>query len=163
MSMVATIGVGGTVALAGSAASAGASAAGAASSSAASHEAAKQQMYATALQMQNNANALKAYRKSITPYMDIGTSNIPGYQSALNQYTSQLPGYQSELAKYQSAVDAYQAAQNEYKNQGVSAISDAANLYKNAIPEMTAAYGMDQYKNSPLYTPMVNNLSLIHI
>ena len=59
------------------------------------------------------------------------------YQGALDQFGQARGPYQGALGQYGQAMDRYNAA----------------------IPEMTQAYGMDQYKQSPLYTPMVNNLA----
>ena len=87
---------------------------------------------------QNQAEAQLAWQKQIynqaqgnmNPYINFGQANLPNYQAALS-------GYGGAMDQYGNTI----------------------NQFSNAIPSMTTPYGMSQYQQSPLYTPMVNNLA----
>ena len=87
---------------------------------------------------QQQAAAQLAWQKSvyntaqnnINPYIQFGQTNIPNYQSALSGYGTAMGNYNNTVGQY-----------------------------ANAVPSMTTPYGMSQYQQSPLYTPMVNNLA----
>lgn len=67
---------------------------------------------------------------NINPYIQFGQTNLPNYQSALSGYGGAMDQYGQIIGQY-----------------------------SNAVPSMTTPYGMSQYQQSPLYTPMVNNLA----
>lgn len=105
--------------------------------SSASKDAAKKQQEAAIAQYQLAQSAFKKSRKELMPYSQFGMEQLPKYGQALNQYEGMLPGYNQRLSDYDRAVAAYQGA----------------------IPDMSGAYTIDQYRQSPLYTPMVTNLA----
>ena len=125
------------VALGGAAIGAIGSMASAGMGAAASKDAAKQQQKMAEMQYMLAQDAFKKSRKELLPYSQFGQQQLPKYGQALDTYSSMLPGYQQRISDYDKAVGAYNAA----------------------IPEMSGAYTIDQYKQSPLYTPMVTNLA----
>ena len=145
------------------------------------------QQQAAMAQMQQIENAKRNYYKENAPFSNFANTQLPQYQQALNDYQAGIPGYQDTLAsykqaqqdytnqgiggvnsamgQYQGSLDRFGQAQGQYQGalgqygQAMDKYGQAVDQYNAAIPEMTQAYGMDQYKQSPLYTPMVNNLA----
>ena len=145
------------------------------------------QQQAAMAQMQQIENAKRNYYKENAPFSNFANTQLPQYQQALNDYQAGIPGYQDTLAsykqaqqdytnqgiggvnsamgQYQGSLDRFGQAQGQYQGalgqygQAMDKYGQAMDRYNAAIPEMTHAYGMDQYKQSPLYTPMVNNLA----
>ena len=142
-------------------------------SSGAASDAQKAQQQAAQYRMQMANKAKANYFKEQQPYVDYGYSQLPAFQAATQQYAQGIPGYYDQLGNYQQAINnytnqaipgmnaamgAYQGAMDRYGN-AVDQYGNAINRYTSAIPDMTGAYTMDQYKQSPLYTPMVTNLA----
>lgn len=140
----------------------------------ASADAAKQQQKMAEMQYVLAQQAFKKNRKELLPYSQFGQQQLPQYEQALNAYQNALPGYGERLNAYDQAVadyknqgiGGYNQAMADYRNLGIGGVNtamgqygQALNEYKMAIPEMTRGYDMEQYKNSPLYTPMVNSLA----
>ena len=145
------------------------------------------QQQAAMAQMKQIENAKRNYYKENAPFSNFANTQLPQYQQALNDYQAGIPGYQDTLAsykqaqqdytnqgiggvnsamgQYQGSLDRFGQAQGQYQGalgqygQAIDKYGQAVDQYNAAIPEMTRAYGMDQYKQSPLYTPMVNNLA----
>ena len=145
------------------------------------------QQQAAMAQMQQIENAKRNYYKENAPFSNFANTQLPQYQQALNDYQAGIPGYQDTLAsykqaqqdytnqgiggvnsamgQYQGSLDRFGQAQGQYQGalgqygQAMDKYGQAVDQYNAAIPQMTQAYGMDQYKQSPLYTPMVNNLA----
>lgn len=132
----------------------------------ASADAAKQQQKMAEMQYMLAQQAFKKNRKELLPYSKFGTQQLPQYAQAMDEYAAMLPGYGQRLSAYDQAVA-------NYTGQGIGGVNEAmagyrgavdrygnaVNAYQAAIPDMTGAYTMDQYRQSPLYTPMVNNLA----
>ena len=159
--------------------------AGMSSSSAAAAQKAQQQ--AAMMRMQLAENAKNKYFKEQAPFAQFGYGQLPLYEQAIGNYENALPGYGERLnaydqaqqnyanqgiggvntamGQYQGALDQFGQARGQYQGalgqygQAMDKYGQAMDRYNAAIPEMTRAYGMDQYKQSPLYTPMVNNLA----
>ena len=159
--------------------------AGMSSSSAAAAQKAQQQ--AAMMRMQMAEQAKNQYYKEQAPYSQFGYGQLPLYEQAIGNYEAALPGYgqklnaydqaqqdytnqgiggvNSAMGQYQGSLDRFGQAQGQYQGalgqygQAMDKYGQAMDRYNAAIPEMTQAYGMDQYKQSPLYTPMVNNLA----
>jgi len=69
---------------------------------------------------------------------------------------------QAQLDWQKSVYNTAQSNMNPYIDFGKGNIpnyQNAINQYMAAVPYMTTPYGMSQYQQSPLYTPMVNNLA----
>ena len=142
-------------------------------SSGAASDAQKAQQQAAQYRMQMANKAKSKYFKEQQPYVDYGYSQLPAYQAAMQQYAQGIPGYFDQLGNYQQAIadykgqaipgvnaamGNYQGAIDRYGN-AVDQYGNAINRFTSAIPDMTGAYTMEQYKQSPLYTPMVTNLA----
>ena len=142
-------------------------------SSSAASDAQKAQQQAAQYRMQMANKAKTNYFKEQQPYVNFGYSQLPAYQAATEQYAQGIPGYYDQINAYQQAINnynaqaipgvnaamgQYQGAIDRYGN-AVDQYGNAINRYTSAIPDMTGAYTMDQYKQSPLYTPMVTNLA----
>lgn len=149
-------------------------------SSGASKDAAKKQQEAAIYQAKIARDAFKRGSKNLQPYADIGRTQIAPYQQAIGAYEAAMPGYfdqyqnylnavgqygqqgiggvNAAMADYQSILPNYQAAMDRY-GKATDQYQQTFEDYRNAIPRMTREYGMEDYKNSPLYTPMVNNLA----
>lgn len=158
------------------AAAGGTAAAGSASAAAAQ----KQQQDMAKMQYMLAQSAKKQYFKEQQPYAQFGYGQLPLYEQQLGAYEAGLPGYQDRLAaynqamqdyanrgisgvdtamgQYQGALDQFGQARGQYQG-ALDKYGRAIDQYSAAIPEMTRAYDMEQYKQSPLYTPMVNNLA----
>lgn len=152
--------------------------AGMSSSSAAAAQKAQQQ--AAMMRMKLAEDAKKRYFKEQAPYAEFGYGQLPLYEKAIGNYEAALPGYGQRLnaydqamqeyrnqaipgmdramAQYQGSLDEFGRARGQYQG-ALDKYGQAIGQYSAAIPEMTRAYDMEQYKQSPLYTPMVNNLA----
>jgi hypothetical protein len=111
----------------------------------ASADAAKQQQKMAEMQYMLAQQAFRRNRKELLPYSKFGTQQLPQYAQAMDEYAAMLPGYGQRLSAYDQAVA-------DYRDKGLGA-------YAAAVPDMTSPYTMEQYRQSPLYTPMVNNLA----
>ena len=138
-------------AVAGAAIGAGVSASGASSAANAAQNQAEAQL-AWQKQIYNEAQG------NINPYINFGQANIPNYQNALNAYQNAIPSYFDATQQYQNAVNLYPSLQQGYQ-QAMDKYGNTINQFSNAVPSMTTPYGMSQYQQSPLYTPMVTNLA----
>ena len=138
-------------AVAGAAIGAGVSASGASSAADAAQKQAEAQL-AWQKQIYNEAQG------NINPYINFGQANIPNYQNALNAYQNAIPSYFDATQQYQNAVNLYPSLQQGYQ-QAMDKYGNTINQFSNAVPSMTTPYGMSQYQQSPLYTPMVTNLA----
>lgn len=152
--------------------------AGMSSSSAAAAQKAQEQ--AAKVRMQLAEQARKQYYKEQAPYAQFGYGQLPLYEQALGNYEAALPGYGERLSaydqarrdyaaqgiggvneamgQYRGALDEFGRARGQYQG-ALDKYGQAIGQYSAAIPEMTRAYDMEQYKQSPLYTPMVSNLA----
>jgi len=112
---------------------------------------------------------LKKYQSAVDQY---NQQAIPGIQQAMERYNTVAPQYQTAMGNYNAALGRYEgmaAPMGQVANQIGGVASDyqdalnkyygAAGQYSAAIPRLTREYGMEQYKESPFYTPMVNNLA----
>ena len=112
---------------------------------------------------------LGKYQTAVDQYNQLG---IPGIQQAIEQYKTVAPQYQQAMQNYNAALGRYEGMagqMGQVANQigGVASdYQDALNKYYNAagqysaaLPRLTREYGMEQYKESPFYTPMVTNLA----
>lgn len=115
---------------------AGASAASSASASSAQRQQAKaqmeylQRMYG--LTKQQAEQMFRQYRGNMAPYMQRGMIGLGGEQAMAQAYANNLPGMMS-MKQYQPYLD--------------------------VIKQGMGPYTMEEYKKSPLYTPMVTNLA----
>lgn len=115
---------------------AGASAASSASASSAQRQQAKaqmeylQRMYG--LTKQQAEKMFRQYQGNVAPYMQQGMIGLGGEQAMAQAYANNLPGMMS-MKQYQPYLD--------------------------VIKQGMGPYTMEEYKKSPLYTPMVTNLA----
>ena len=113
-------------------------------------------------QYQNYLNAVNQYGQQgiggVNAAMADYQSILPNYQAAMDRYNQSVGRFEDLSKGYEPIMGEYGAAIDEYKK-ALGRYNEAADLYKSKIPEMTKAYDMEQYKESPLYTPMVNNLA----
>lgn len=113
-------------------------------------------------QYQNYLNSVNQYNQqgiggvnaAMADYQNI----LPNYQAAMDRYNQSIGRYEDLAKGYEPIMGEYGASIEDYKK-ALGRYNEAADLYKSKIPEMTKAYDMAQYKESPLYTPMVNNLA----
>lgn len=113
-------------------------------------------------QYQNYLNAVNAYNQQGIPGVEAAMmdyqSVLPRYQTAMDKYNASIGRYEDIAKGYEPIMGEYGASVEDY-NKALGRYNEAADLYKSKIPEMTKAYDMAQYKESPLYTPMVTNLA----
>lgn len=113
-------------------------------------------------QYQNYLNAVNQYGQQgiggVNAAMADYQSILPNYQAAMDRYNQSVGRFEDLSKGYEPIMGEYGASIDEYKK-ALGRYNEAADLYKSKIPEMTKAYDMEQYKESPLYTPMVNNLA----
>mgnify|MGYP006280824569 CR=1 FL=1 len=148
--------------------------------SAASKDAAKKQQEAAIYQAIVARDAFKKGSKNLQPYANLGLANlpvyntqaIPGMQQAMQQYQTVAPQYQQAMQNYNAALGRYEgmagrmgdvagdigAVAADYQK-ALDKYNQATGLYTAALPRLTREYGMEQYKESPFYTPMVTNLA----
>lgn len=131
---------------------AAASVAGAATSASAAGGASAKQMAMQKELYRLAQQRYQEYMQQAGPYARAGRKQLKPWQESMDAYQSAIPGYFDQLGQYQGAVD-------DYRNKGIGGVNAAVDMYQSAIPELTREYGMEQYRNSPLYTPMVNNLA----
>ena len=149
-------------------------------SSGAASDAEKAQKEAAEFRFRLANQAKSKYFKEQQPYVQFGYEQLPVYSEALRKYAEGIPGYFDRLSdydkavadyrnlgisgvdtamgQYQGALGRYQGAVDQY-GRSVDQYGNAIGMYSAAIPEMTRAYDMEQYRQSPLYTPMVRNLA----
>lgn len=132
--------------------SAAAGIAGAAMSGSAAGASSKKQMQMSKAQMELAQRRYQEYQDRLQPYLKAGRQQIAPWQQGMQAYEQAIPGYFDQVGRYNSAVD-------DYRNQGLGGVNGAVDQYQNAIPEMTRRFSDADYRASPLYTPMVNNLA----
>ena len=103
-------------------------------------------------QMELAQRRYQEYQDRLKPYLKAGRQNIAPWMQGMNAYEQAIPGYFDQVGRYNSAVD-------DYRNIGLGGVNDAVGMYRDAIPEMTRRFSEADYRASPLYTPMVNNLA----